>query len=219
MALTQDEIDFFDRAKRTINNKNVYNEFLKIINLHNNEILDTRTLVERVEPFLSKNPDLFEFFKRMVKYQDEEIIYNIVALRPPVDLKSCRRTGHSYRLLPKHIDQPGCSGRDTLCNEVMNDRWVSHPIFNSEDSGFQTHKKNQHEEALHKIEEERFEFDINIEANLHSIQLLENVLKRIEAMPASERSLFRWNSAEEGALVFIPPSLQIASCNETDFIP
>lgn len=48
-----------------------------------------------------------------------------------------------------------CSGRDELCWEVLNDKWVSHPTWASEEAGFVSHKKNQFEEALHKCEEER----------------------------------------------------------------
>lgn len=48
-----------------------------------------------------------------------------------------------------------CSGRDDLCNSVLNDQWVSHPTWASEEAGFVSHKKNQFEEALHKCEEER----------------------------------------------------------------
>lgn len=48
-----------------------------------------------------------------------------------------------------------CTGRDELCWEVLNDKWVSHPTWASEEAGFVSHKKNQFEEALHKCEEER----------------------------------------------------------------
>lgn len=51
-------------------------------------------------------------------------------------------------------NQP-CSGRDQLCWEVLNDEYVSHPIWASEDSGFVASKKNQYEEAMHRCEEER----------------------------------------------------------------
>lgn len=42
-----------------------------------------------------------------------------------------------------------------MCWEVLNDEYVSHPIWASEDSGFVASKKNQYEEALHRCEEER----------------------------------------------------------------
>ena len=50
-----------------------------------------------------------------------------------------------------------CSGRDEMCNSVLNDEWISQPTFASEDAGFVAHKKNLYEEALHRSEEERSE--------------------------------------------------------------
>lgn len=71
---TMEEIDFFERCKRVIGNKSVYNEFLKILNLFSQEIIESKVLIERVEPFLGKSPELFDWFKKFVKYEDEDII-------------------------------------------------------------------------------------------------------------------------------------------------
>lgn len=79
-TLSPDEIEFFEAARRVINNNAVYNEFLKIVNLFNNEIIDVRTLIERVDPFLSKNPEVWDFFKKMVKYEDEEAACTVILL-------------------------------------------------------------------------------------------------------------------------------------------
>ncbi|RKO92645.1 hypothetical protein BDK51DRAFT_18371 [Blyttiomyces helicus] len=180
-----EELEFFDKCKRAIGNKTTYNEFLKVLNLFSQEIIEAKVLVGRVEPFLSKNPELLDWFKKFVKYEDEEIIYNIPVERPEIDLKHARRSGHSYRLLPSDAARPVCSGRDDLCREVLNDDWISHPVYVSE-TGFVSHKKTQYEEALHKCEEERYEFDLNIEANLHTIALLEPVAKRIQSMQTAD---------------------------------
>jgi paired amphipathic helix protein Sin3a len=88
------------------------------------------------------------------------------------------------------MPKPVCSGRDELCRETLNDDWISQPEYVSE-TGFVAHKKTQYEEALHKCEEERYEFDLNIEANLHTIALLEPIYKRIQAMSGEERSKFK----------------------------
>jgi len=53
------------------------------------------------------------------------------------------------------------------------------------------HKKNQFEEALHKCEEDRYEFDMNIEANLNTIALLEPIAKQIQGMSLEERARFK----------------------------
>lgn len=43
---------FFDRVRVTIDNRDVYAEFLKLVNLFTQEIIDMRTLVERSRSFL-----------------------------------------------------------------------------------------------------------------------------------------------------------------------
>lgn len=84
-----------------------------------------------------------------------------------------------------------CSGRDEMCLDVLNDDWASHPTWASEDSGFVAHRKNIFEESLHRIEEERHDYDFNIEANAKVIQLLEPIGQSILAMDPIEREQFR----------------------------
>jgi paired amphipathic helix protein Sin3a len=163
---------------------------LKILNLFTQEIIEAKVLIERVEPFLGKSPELFDWFKRFVKYDEDDIIYNIPAEKAAVDLRTCRQSGHSYRRLPNNIPRLSCSGRDELARDVLNDDWVSTPVFISE-SGFVSHKKTPHEEAMYKCEEERYEFDLNIEANLSVISFLEPIAKKIMLMPVEERSTFK----------------------------
>lgn len=74
----------------------------------------------------------------------------------------------------------------------MNDEWVSHPTWASEDnSGFQSHKKNVYEEALHKCEEERHEFDFHLEIMGKTISALENINMKIQQMSNEEKSTFK----------------------------
>jgi paired amphipathic helix protein Sin3a len=84
-----------------------------------------------------------------------------------------------------------CSGRDELCRSVLNDAWVSHPTWASEEAGFIAHKKNSFEEALHKSEEERFEYQVHIEGLIRTIALLEPLYARLEDMTNEERTLFK----------------------------
>lgn len=83
-----------------------------------------------------------------------------------------------------------CSGRDELCNSVLNDEWASHPTWASEDSGFVAHRKNAFEEGLHRIEEERHDYDFHIEANQKCIQLLEPIAQQMLALSPRERETF-----------------------------
>ncbi|CZT47049.1 related to transcription regulatory protein [Rhynchosporium secalis] len=95
--------------------------------------------------------------------------------------------------------QKPCSGRDEMCQDVLNDSWASHPTWASEDSGFVAHRKNIYEEGLHRIEEERHDYDFNIEANAKVIQLLEPIAQSLIAMNTEERENFRMPIGAGGA--------------------
>lgn len=56
---------------------------------------------------------------------------------------------------------------------------------------FIAHRKNPFEEALHRTEEERHEYDFHIEANIRTIALLEPIASRIMSMEPEERQNFR----------------------------
>ena len=81
-----------------------------------------------------------------------------------------------------------------MCNSVLNDEWISQPTFASEDAGFLAHKKNMYEEALHRSEEERHEYDFHIEAIHRTIQVLEPLQNKIAQMPPEERNSFKLKS-------------------------
>ncbi|EEP77848.1 conserved hypothetical protein [Uncinocarpus reesii 1704] len=108
-----------------------------------------------------------------------------------VNLAHCRALGPSYRLLPKLERQKPCSGRDELCQSVLNDEWASHPTWASEDSGFVAHRKNQHEDSLHRVEEDRHDYDHYIEAGIRTIQLMEALLQQVSVMSETDRANFK----------------------------
>ena len=84
-----------------------------------------------------------------------------------------------------------CSGRDEMCRSVLNDEWVSHPTWSSDDSGFLVQKKNVYEEALHRSEEERHEYDFHIEAIARTIAMLEPINNKISQLSVEERGNFK----------------------------
>lgn len=100
-----EEFDFFERVKKTLGNKTTYTEFLKVLNLFNQDIIDPKTLVDKVEPFLARSPELFDWFKAYVRVDDaEDVPSDIVkSSMPPRDLSGAKRSGSSYRLLPKDV--------------------------------------------------------------------------------------------------------------------
>lgn len=195
VSSNQREIAFFDKAKKSISNKQSFAEFLKLCNMFSMDLIDKSVLVHRVSSFLGGNTELMDFFKNMVKYvPGDEIIENVPseALNSGrVSLSNCRGLGPSYRLLPRREKLKACSGRDEMCNSVLNDEWASHPTWASEDSGFVAHRKNVFEESLHRIEEERHDYDFSIEANAKVIQLLEPIGLQLCGMTKEQLQGFR----------------------------
>ncbi|CAY70276.1 Component of the Sin3p-Rpd3p histone deacetylase complex [Komagataella phaffii GS115] len=187
-----EEISFFDKVKKSISNKQTYNEFLKLINLYSQDIIDKDVLVAKVECFIGAFPELFSWFKTFVGYEEKSLhIENITFKKHQLELSLCKSCGPSYRLLPKAETYMPCSGRDDMCWEVLNDEWVGHPTWASEESGFVAHRKNQYEEVLFRIEEERHEYDYYMEANLRTIQTLETIANRIANMTPEEKAHFK----------------------------
>lgn len=161
-TFSAEEAEFFDKAKTYIGNKVTYNAFLKVLNLFSQQMVDQNVLVSRVESFIGGDKELFDQFKILVGYNgNDEIIENVPVSNPKPVLKedSERDTaincGPSYRHISKAWQNNVCSGRDALCWDVLNDTYISHPTWASEDTNSVASKKNQYEEALHRVEEER----------------------------------------------------------------
>ena len=191
---SQEEIAFFDRVKKFIANKQIFSDFLKLCNLYTNDLIDRFILVKRAEGFIGSNAELMSWFKRFMNVEEPED--KTIDPKPKteagmVNLAHCRSLGPSYRLLPKRERQKACSGRDQLCFEVLNDEWASHPTWASEDSGFVAHRKNQYEDALHRIEEDRHDYDHHIEACTRTIQLIEPIVQQFLHMSEAERANFK----------------------------
>ncbi|OSS54046.1 hypothetical protein B5807_00884 [Epicoccum nigrum] len=187
---SQDELAFFDRVKKFIGNKNTMNEFLKLCNLYSQDLIDKTLLLYRAQSFIGGNPELFAWFKKFMGEDDDQQKTRPRTVNSRVSLSNCRSLGPSYRLLPKRERERVCSGRDELCKSVLNDEWASHPTWASEDSGFIAHRKNQFEEGLHRIEEERHDYDFNIEACSRTIQQLEPIANQLLTMKQEDRTNF-----------------------------
>jgi paired amphipathic helix protein Sin3a len=193
-AATSEEMNFFERSKKVIGNKNTTTEFLKLFNLYSQDFIDKGTLHFRARAFIGGNPDLVKWLQEYLGLGEEEAEGRELKPRIPtgrISLSNCRGLGPSYRLLPKRERQKSCSGRDELCNSVLNDEWASHPTWASEDSGFIAHRKNQFEEALHRIEEERHDYDYNIEACSRTIQLLQPIAQQLRRSSDQEQKQYK----------------------------
>ncbi|KAH7918661.1 hypothetical protein BV22DRAFT_1076029 [Leucogyrophana mollusca] len=200
-----DDTHFFDRVKRALNNRDTFNEFLKLINLFTQEFIDTARLVRESRNFLGDG-ELMRQFREILGWDEkrererwaleEQQAWSRPAGAGAAPLRPGRMHSRlqegSYRKMPASEANVTCSGRDEMCRSVLNDEWVSHPTWSSEDSGFVAHKKNIYEEALHRSEEERHEYDFHIEALVRTIAMLEPIAAKIAALPTpEERAAFK----------------------------
>ena len=156
--------------------------------------------------FIGGNPDLMSWFKSFLAIEEQEEVIEARARQDlgRVNLSHCRALGPSYRHLPKREQDKPCKGRDGMCYEVLNDVWASHPTWASEDSGFVAHRKNQYEEALHRVEEERHDYDFHIESCQRTIQLIEPIVQQIGVMTEADRAAFKLEPGLGGASEAIP---------------
>jgi paired amphipathic helix protein Sin3a len=205
---TTDETEFFEKVKKYLGSRQVYADFLKCLSLFSQDILKLPDLINMVHGFIGGNEDLFSWFKRYINFKESDMkLLDISsgssrvnrnanagsfaeAQVPELNLSALKRVG-CYRIYPRGYRLCKASGRTVLCDEVLNDELVSCAVFESEDSGFVSSKKNQYEDALFKCEDERFEMDLILEYNLSTIAVLEPIAKRIEKMTAEEREAFR----------------------------
>lgn len=205
---TLNEYAFFDKVRKALRNPEVYENFLRCLVLFNQEVISRTELVQLVQPFLGKFPELFKWFKDFLGYKEGGMVESIPSsathkeritgdLAMEIDYSSCKRYGASYRALPKSYQQPKCSGRTALCKEVLNDTWVSFPSW-SEDSTFVTSRKTQFEENIYRCEDERFELDVVLEANLATIRVLEAVQKKLSRMSSEDAAKFRLDNCLGG---------------------
>lgn len=198
--VSSDELGFFEKVKKHISNRTTMGEFLKLCNMYSQNLIDKDDVIHKASLFIGGNPELLKWFKEFMGYEgyDENIENRPQPPTEKVSLSNCRSVGPSYRLLPRKEKLKPCSGRDEMCNAVLNDEWASHPTWASEDSGFVAHRKNAFEEGLHRIEEERHDYDFNIEANHKCIQLLEPIAQQMLNMPPQDREQYNLPQALNG---------------------
>ncbi|EHS63440.1 uncharacterized protein PGTG_21572 [Puccinia graminis f. sp. tritici CRL 75-36-700-3] len=210
-STAKEELLFFYHLKTYFENQTTYIEFLKIINLFTQDLIDLETLVLRIEPFLINCPELFSRFKDIVGWKDDLIIgkthgpanghlskkktrhYQDQTAQPtlsePETIPEC---GPSYRILPDSQLASNCSGRDALCWDVLNDKLIcGAPATNEDEQIFLPRQTNAFERALYQAEDERHEYDYHIEANVRTIALLEPINLRIQQMDPETRAEYR----------------------------
>ena len=111
-----EEFGFFDRVKKYLDDRVTYTEFLKLLNLFTQEIIDIKTLLEKSLLFFGHNDDLVASFKELVGWdplrdggriegEDWVVDNESVFERPGVRLDLMKSFGPSYRKLPESVSE------------------------------------------------------------------------------------------------------------------
>ncbi|GFW34881.1 paired amphipathic helix protein Sin3b [Trichonephila clavipes] len=192
-----------NRVKAAFGYDEVYNNFLRCLMLYADDIVTRSELVQMITPFLGTFPELYKQFKDMLGFNENGVNVEYIPMKmiklenarnksgiaADIDFSAGGRNGASYLPLAPDFKHPKCSSRTPLCDEVLNDTWVSFPTW-SEDSTFVQSCKTQYEEIIYRCEDERFELDMAISSNNYALQILEKVQKKISKMTAEEKSTF-----------------------------
>lgn len=99
--------------KKYLDDRTTWTEFLKLLNLFTQEIIDVATLLEKSLGFIGGNDELVGAFKELVGWDtvvdgrvegEDWVIDNEPVLeRPKVELHSMKSFGPSYRKLPDSV--------------------------------------------------------------------------------------------------------------------
>lgn len=69
--MVNDDTDFFEHVKRALDSRDLYNEFLKLVNLFTQEYIDTGRLVKESRNFLG-DTDLFKQWKSILGWDERK---------------------------------------------------------------------------------------------------------------------------------------------------
>jgi len=219
------ELTFFEKVKAKLRSREGYQDFLKCLNLYAQEVISKQELTSLVHDLIGRFSDLaigFNEFLSRCEHLDFEFdgkqhgkmtLKDITRMkqlsqaeklqtRPisELDVSSWQRCSTSYVQLPKNYPPMTCHARTPQLAALLNDQWVS-VTSGSEDYSFKHMRKNQYEEALFRVEDDRFELDMAIETNASALRAMQKLVKELEDLQdRPERE--RWAPAP-GALTAI----------------
>ena len=158
---------------------NCYNDFLKCLGLYVQDVLSANELITVLEDMMGGQDvrDVFDELKVFLGIRGGPATkYRFNVPMSEIDFTNCPSSGVSYRSVPRDYPLPSCTGRTELCEQTLNDEWVSVPS-GSEDFNYTHYRKNQYEESLFKCEDDRFELDMLIETNASTMRIMQSMLE------------------------------------------
>ncbi|GAU98128.1 hypothetical protein RvY_09310-2 [Ramazzottius varieornatus] len=180
-----EDFSLIDRIRRSLP-ANVFTVLLKMFELYISRALTKGKLLHIVEKLVHHKPKLVQEFARLLQTKavirgsgqsvvngsdrsrmDMENRRALLKSREPdnraaeTDFKAFERytDSRSYRIRPDFMSKQKSSGMTAMDRQVLNEKYVSCPIF-SEGSQFLISKKNLAEEAMFKCEDEKYEMDM-----------------------------------------------------------
>lgn len=149
-----DTLGMLLEIKHVLVRKGVHKEFVKALNMFNQGLLNSSSLILLIEPFLSHSPTLLSLFRYYIGHREPDTPPHIQA-----SLETYKKLG-SYRVLPERYRKSMHTGQTPEDASVLNTSLISCPTFSSESSTFIFAKKNVHEDTLFRVEDERYEADL-----------------------------------------------------------
>lgn len=164
----EEAVTLFDRIFLEMqSDKELFSQFVKCLSLYMMgcfSLSEVLMVLERIFPMSAKKLpyQLKEFLATREAPRRHGSLYMcpLSHLNPAM----CRHEGQSYLELPVNFHRPWCSGRELEPPEIrdqLNNDFISIPR-GSEDDGFTHPKHNAFEDAMFRLEDEMFEFDVII---------------------------------------------------------
>eukprot|EP00879_Flechtneria_rotunda_P010154 GHRR01010615.1.p1 GENE.GHRR01010615.1~~GHRR01010615.1.p1 ORF type:complete len:776 (+),score=281.26 GHRR01010615.1:210-2537(+) len=226
------EMQFFEKVKSRLRNRELYQDFLKCLNLYAQEIISRQELLSLAHDIIGRYPDLVDGFQRFLQRcetmdaVDSEMRNQFGAGK--ISAKDMARLkGQSVRdkMLSKPISEVAAEyNPDDRCTPSYVRVPSSYPkvkssgrtavgdevlndswvsiISGSEDYSFKLMRKNQYEEALFRCEDDRFELDMCIETNNSALNKLIPLRDVLAAMSPEDKALWRLPEGALGAIHF-----------------
>lgn len=163
------DIDPLKKIKQKLAEQGTLEQFLKVINFYNQNYLSADDLIDLVEPLMDDKENL-NAFKSFIKY--EEILLDGEQTR----YRNCDKIG-SYKILPTKII---CTTSTPLPREVLNLTCVSVSTHDSEEDTYVFRNKNQSEDLICRIIDERSEADLFMDRLKFLIVRLEELYESVD---------------------------------------
>jgi paired amphipathic helix protein Sin3a len=175
---TRNAKNFFLQFQRKLNDDESYRAILKTIHLANTGVLSPSEMTVLLQDQLRSRPEMYQRLKVYFGFYPPQ--------SETQNTSEEARIGPSYRAVSPNKGTARCSGRTLLCDQTLNNQWVSFPQ-GSEDVGFKTGRKNLFEEEMFCCEDQRYELDLAISLNISAIRALQNIQTRLADCNQSEK--------------------------------